>query len=109
MIHKKIEQLIPHISEDFITYNLADEGKYIPFINFWQSFDTITEGKFDRKIESALQDTGYMIEYEDRFRGPIHQYCIYPNFKNLKDGSYEFVNDNWSIEEMIDLLIEILK
>lgn len=35
MIHKKIEKLIPYISEEFITYPLLGEGKYIPFLKCW--------------------------------------------------------------------------
>ena len=34
MIHQKIEKLIPFISEEFITYPLWKEGKYIPFLKF---------------------------------------------------------------------------
>ena len=39
-LHEKIEKLIPFISEEFITYPLWEEGKYIPFLKCWQKADT---------------------------------------------------------------------
>jgi hypothetical protein len=36
MIQKQIDKLIPYLNENFITYPLWEEGKYIPFVNACQ-------------------------------------------------------------------------
>jgi hypothetical protein len=110
LIHKKIEKLIPYISENFITYPLWEEGKYIPFVNFWQKVETEEEFEvLGKKIEIVFENSGYVVHYSDwNFSDTIHNYEIYPDFEDKDDGSYEFVNKDWSIEEMIDLLSALI-
>jgi len=107
MLHEKIEKLIPFISENFITYPLWEEGKYIPFVNFWIKVDTEDEiQEFDFKCKEIFEDTGYIVSYNDtNYSNTILQYSVFPNFNDLENGPYEFVKKDWSIEEMIDLLI----
>ncbi len=106
--HQKVDRLIPFISEDFITYPLWEEGKYIPFLKFWQKADS--ENKCTRKLNKYFKKTGYEISSVDKeHRSVIHEFYVYPKWKELKNGSYKFVKKDWSIEEMIDLLSAILK
>ena len=111
MVHQKIEQLIPYISENFITYPLWEEGKYIPFINFWQRIESQEEFEvLHNKMLQIIPKSGYDVEYDiDSPGNTIHHFYIYPKFKDRKDGSYKFKKKDWSIEEMLDLLVIILK
>lgn len=106
MIHKKIEKLIPYISENFITYPLWEEGKYIPFVNIWIKVDNQEqEDEFDSKLVRIFRDTGYRIIFEgSSFSQDILYYQVHPKFKELKNGSYKYEKKDWSIEEMLDLL-----
>lgn len=111
MIHKKIEKLIPFISEDFITYPLWEEGKYIPFIKCWQKADTKNKcTRLSTHLNKHFEKTGYEISFiEKEHRTVIHEFYIYPKYKELKNGSYKFIKIDWSIEEMLDLLSGVLK
>ena len=36
MLHKKLEKLIPHLTDNVISYDLWEEGHYnIPFVHFF--------------------------------------------------------------------------
>ena len=107
MIQEKINKLIPFISENFITYPLWEEGKYIPFLKCWQKADTENRcTRLSNKLNKHFEKTGYKISFIGKeHRSVIHEFYIYPKFKELKNGSYKFVKKDWSIEEMIDLLI----
>ena len=111
MIHQKIEKLIPFISEEFITYPLWEEGKYIPFVNIWIKVDNEEEiNEFDFKCKEIFKNTGYKIVFDDcNFSETILKYQVHPNFKDLSNGSYKFTKNDWSIEEMLDLLEVTLK
>lgn len=106
MIDKEFSKLIPYISENFITYPLWEEGKYIPFINFWQKLETEKEYiKFNKKLKYIFNKLGYGFYCkEDYHKCVIYEYQIYPKFKELKNGSYKFIKKDWSIEEIINCL-----
>jgi len=111
MINQKIEKLIPFISEEFITYPLWEEGKYIPFLKFWQKADTENKCiRLSNKLNKHFEKTGYEISFVGKDHiSVIHEFYLYPKFKELKDGSYKFVKEDWSIEEMLELLGSVLK
>lgn len=111
MIHKKIEKLIPFLNENFITYPLCEEGKYIPFVNFWQKADADMDSlEKEGRIMEVFKDTCYQIEYSDnKYSDTIHEFKVYPNFTYLENGGYDFYKKDWSIEEILDLLITALK
>lgn len=111
MIHQKIEKLIPYLSENFVTYPLWEEGKYIPFVNFWQKSDTDMDFlEMEGRIKEIFNNTGYSVDYSDNnFSDTIHEYYVYPEFTDLENGGYDFVKKDWSIEEMLDLLGSVLK
>jgi len=109
MIQEKINKLIPYISENFISYPLWEEGNYIPVISFWailkddltaavNNTDWMYEGIKNKGYELLHGNTGY--EYTI---SPIWDYC---------DGGdsdvFKVENENWSIEEMIDIITEFL-
>lgn len=106
MIQENINKLIPFISENFITYPLWEEGKYIPFVNFWQKAETVSKcNQLDKRLRTLDTDTGYCIGIEDKQHSSvIHRCFIYPEFIETDDGGYEFVKKDWSIEEMISML-----
>ena len=110
-IQKQIDKLIPYLSENFITYPLWEEGKYIPFVNFWQICRTQNEIQvLDKNLQKVFENSGYVVQYNDcNFDGTILEYSVYPNYDDLDDGSYKFVKKDWSIEEMLDLLEIALK
>ena len=111
MLHQKIEKLIPFISEEFITYLLWEEGKYIPFLKCWQKADN--ENKFSRlsnRLKKHFEKSGYEISFvPQEHRSVIHEFYIYPKYKELENGSYKFNKTDWSIEEMLDMLANVLK
>ena len=111
MIQKQIDKLIPYLSENFITYPLWEEGKYIPFVNFWQICKTQNEIQvLDKNLQKVFENSGYIVQYNDcNFDETILQYSVYPNYDDLDDGSYKFVKQYWSIEEVLDLLGYVLK
>mgnify|MGYP003584314007 CR=1 FL=1 len=110
-LHYKIEKLIPFISEEFITYPLWEEGKYIPFLKCWQKADTKNKcTQLLNRLNKRFEKTGYEISFIDKeHRSVINEFYLYPKFKELKNGSYKFVKKDWSIEEMLDLLVSVLK
>lgn len=105
-LHESINKLIPFISEDFITYPLREEGKYIPFLKCWQKADTENKcTRLSNRLNKLFEKTGYEISFIDKeHRSVIHEFYVYPKFKELKNGSYKFSKKDWSIEEMIELL-----
>jgi hypothetical protein len=111
MIQEKINKIIPYISEEFITYPLWEEGKYIPFIKCWQKADTENKcTRLSNRLNNHFEKTGYEISFIGKeHRSVIHEFYVYPKYKELKSGSYKFAKKDWSIEEMIDLLSNILK
>ena len=109
-IHESINELIPFISENFITYPLWEEGKYIPFVNFWQTARNSDEGKIlHERIKKLDSNLDYCVELNLNESGKTCiVYSIYPDFAETEDGGYEFINPDWSIEEMISLVKEFL-
>lgn len=110
-LHQKIERLIPFISEEFITYPLWEEGKYIPFLKCWQKADTENKRtRLSNSLNNHFEKTGYEISFIGKeHRSVIHEFYIYPKWKELKNGAYKFVKKDWAIEEMLDLLGSALK
>lgn len=106
MIHQKIEKLMPFISADFITYPLSEEGKYIPFLKCWQRVNTQKEyNHLSKTLRKHFAGSGYGISFTDwEYTSVIYEFQIYPKFRELKSGSYKFEKEDWSIEEMLDLL-----
>jgi hypothetical protein len=101
MINKQFNKLIPYVSENFITYPLWEEGKYIPFVNFWC---------IDEKVKSKIKkfkSKNYTIEKGDTSYSTTF-YQIYPNFEDSEELGYIFTKDDWSIEEMIKIIIKLL-
>lgn len=111
MLQQKIEKLIPYISNEFITYPLCEEGKYIPFLRCWQKADTENKcTRLSNRLNKHFDKTGYEISFIGKeYRSVIHEFYIYPKFRELKNGSYKFTKQDWSIEEMLDLLALFLK
>ena len=108
MIHKKIEQLIPYISREFLTYPLWEEGQMIPFVNFWQIGATrVLQDAITERLECLFLEKGYIIQ-EERRGGKIIDYVIFPDYMVADDCGLVFKNENWSIEEIIDLLIQYI-
>jgi len=107
-IQDKIKKLIPFVSENFITFPLAEEGNLTPFINFWKIVETWNEAEmFNRKLHDGLFETGY--EYGcEVIIGRIHSYNIHPAFVITGQGGYEYVNPNWSIEGMLDIIGDVI-
>ena len=110
MIHQKIEKLIPFISEEFITYPLWEEGKYIPFLKCWQKAETDDKcTDLSNRLNKHFEKTGYEISFIPKeHRSVIHEFYLHPKYKELKNGSYKFNKTDWSIEEMLDLLADVL-
>lgn len=111
MIQDNINKLIPFISENFITYPLWEDGKYIPFINFWQKAETISKcKKLDKCLTVLDTNTGYKIGIKEKYhRSVIHECFIYPDFIETDEGGYEFIKKDWSIEEMLKMVDIFLK
>lgn len=108
MIQDKIDKLIPYIDENFITYPLGEEGKYIPFVRFWFCTKNKDELKdVIAKLNAIFNGTGYVIDYYLQSRS-MHHFTVSPDFTDLNNGSYEYVKKDWSIEEMLDLLADAL-
>jgi len=103
MINEQFDKLIPYVSENFITYPLFEEGKYIPFLNFWHI------PKDDNVVYDRLQDFDnphYEILVHDT-EYSIKECQIYPKFIDI-DYGYTFEKEDWSIEEMVEIVIKLL-
>lgn len=110
-IHERLNKLIPYVNENAITYPLCEEGKYIPFLNFWQLAETqdAFDG-MDTRLLSQFEKSGYIINYSDNnSTNTIHKYEVYPDYLDTEDGGYEFVKKDWSLEEMIELVAAVIK
>jgi len=105
-IQNKINEIIPFIQGNFITYPLWEEGKYIPFVNFWQRASNSKEiMMLNKKLRKLDTNTGYKIGIEGKeYPSVLFNIFIYPDYIDNGDGSYEFIKSDWSIEEMIDLI-----
>ena len=67
MIHQKIDKLIPYLSENFITYPLWEEVKYIPFLKCWQKADTDNKcTRLPNKLNKHFEKTGYEISFIEK-------------------------------------------
>ena len=110
MIADKIEKLIPYIEENFITFPLWEEGKYIPFVSIWQKINSISEVlDFDKKLDQLFLNSKYDYDcLDNNFSETIYKYHIFPRYKELDNGGFEYLYDNWSIEEILDLLYSVL-
>lgn len=109
-IHESINELIPYISENFITYPLWEEGKYIPFVNFWQIARNADERiMLLNRIRKLDSNPDYCIGINLNESNKTCLVCsVSPDFVEMEDGGYEFVNPHWSIEVMILLVKEFL-
>jgi len=110
-LKEKIEYVIPYVSEEFITFPLNEEGKYIPFVNFWQLLKNKKDLKtLKQKLECALEGTGYAFEFLPLYTITSIQYIqIFPDFIDLDDGGYKFIKEDWSVEEIVDIFAEFIK
>ena len=109
MIQDKINKILPYIEESFITYNLAEYGNYTPFVNFW----TTTLKPFEKNNErhenwiELFKSKGYEINEEYRTQ-KISGFTVCPIFIHRDNGTILYRNENWSIEEMLDLIHDVL-
>lgn len=111
-LQQKIDKLLPYVSENFITYPLIEEGKYIPFINFWFICKDDTEfNKLGDKIGDSSITGGYIVDIvsENIFIGSPFNIQIYPDFEDTEEGGYEFADENWSIEQMLEIITELIE
>ena len=126
MNYSQIQQLIPFVDKNFITFPLATtEGVYIPFYNFWQSLSTKEDLKvFIRKATAILENTGYKLrlKYEEDvhiynygeindMRSTIVDFQIYPIYELIEENDGDItvkVNPIVYYVDVIDLLIKII-
>lgn len=108
MIHKEIEKLIPYISENFITYPLWEEGKFIPQLNFWRICESKEFGAMLDMIDDINIRKYYSCVIEASSERIDTKISIMPVFEETEDGGYKFVKEDWSIEEMIDIALKIV-
>ena len=102
MINEQFNKLIPYMSENFITYPLFEEGNYTPFLNFWTIPKEDNIDIYRGLLE--FQHPHYEIIVEDT-ECSIKECKIYPKFTEL----YEYAKSDWSIEEMVEIVIKLLK
>lgn len=110
MIGDRIKKLLPFLNENFITFPLWEEGRFIPFVSFYQITDSQDRlSHLKDLIKTTLKDTGYRCDNssENSF-GKINSFFIYPNFLEKEEEDYCFAKKDWSIEEMLDLIIIII-
>jgi len=104
MIHKQLERLIPYISEEAITYPLWEEGAYIPFLNL----DIVNE-KYPN-VEQGICEEAYAkgYDFDSETYGGITRLRIFPSFEYSEGGGFDYAKEDWSIEEMIDIVAKAL-
>lgn len=116
MIQEKINKLIPFISENFISYPLWEEGNYIPVVSFWAVVSPDLESEF---IENEwefefIEAKGYELTCVDSNFVGVSRLCVFnmtPLWDYCEDGSdevFKVQKENWSIEEMLDIISEFL-
>ena len=86
MIHIQINRLIPFVKENFITYPLWEEGKYIPFVNFWQKVESKEQIlSLDKKLKAVFQAKGYNVQLEEsNFNETILNYFRFASFYGFR-------------------------
>ena len=104
MINKEFNKLIPYVSENFITYPLAEEGIYLPFLNFW-----CIDKKTVNKVKKFKNDN-YEINthWSSTIFDTTQHYTISPKFEYNDELGYVLIKEDWSIEEMIQIIIKLL-
>lgn len=55
LVETKISEILPFVSENFITFPLWEEGDFGPVVNVWAIFDTVPQWYKDTVL--ALQNT----------------------------------------------------
>ena len=110
MLQTKIDKLIPFISENFITYPLYEEGNYTPHINVWQICRNDLEyNDLIEKLNTITRNNEYYFDIDLKYpRSKIYEISLCPSHEHLNDGGFDYIKKDWSIEEMIDLLITII-
>lgn len=102
------KKVIPYICEDFITIPLWEEGNYTLQVNFWQKFKDVAEfNKYNKILIKLFKVKQYEVYILATSR-VIYNIYISPKLKYLKNGSFEYLNPNWSVEEIIELFSEYL-
>lgn len=92
--------LAPFVEENFITFPLFMEGIYLPFVNIWGTFS-------DKKVAKYIPD-GYdwqTDEYNPRYDTRCFSVC--PKFKRTEDGGFTLEKEDWTIEEMVQIVCTI--
>lgn len=113
-INEQIKEIIPFVDENFITFPLCEEGNYTPFLNFWQFFGGNVRKvnklslEFEIKAQRIFIQFGYMVEI-NRINSNLFEYKINPILIYSKKGKIIYLNKNWSIEEMIELIKKCLQ
>lgn len=105
MVQEKIDKILPYINREFITYELAEEGIYVPTLNFWvHTTDEIVLDLFLGGLESDLNKKGYELSVDKYDGADITPYHITPIIAYDNDGGYKIVNKGWSIENILDIV-----
>jgi hypothetical protein len=119
---QKIEQLIPNIKENFMTYPLAEEGDYRPTIDIWKiSNKKLVFPKDDINTLPFLK-TKYHIEV-DYYRMDNYSKHTFEDVLNNKPTKksnkymYEFsiynkddilTNPKYDLDEMLDVAYKLI-
>lgn len=113
---KRLEKLLPYATNNIISYDLWEEGIYnVPFFRIFQVLDKKELKKFEEKVEKLNNNNlDYVFEIEDKdcyrtMNKKTYTIVCFPNFEYNKDGSIYHIKDTWSIEEMIDLMVKLVK
>ena len=113
-LHEQINQLIPYIGENVISYRLWEEGIYLPFVTFWQQYNYEDAVHYLEFLTKSFEQFGYGVDMEEplhmsKHKKQIYSYIVYPDFDYRDDGGYFTKREDWSIEEIFNLIIEHLK
>jgi hypothetical protein len=106
MVYEKILKIKDIIVPTFISF---DEGvvPYLTFVNPEKYRDNIQE--FDAIIAEFNNSRKYEIDCVDSNSfGDQFKYQLTPKYYHL-DNEIAFVSKEWSIEEMVDILVELNK
>ena len=122
---EKIAELIPFVSENFITFPLAEEGDYRPTINIWKiskdklDFNSLPFGNIN---DLPFLQKKYYVHFEfDTIESPNEIFKEY-NFSEIKDYKEKFIynfsiynkddvleNSNYNLNEMLDVALKLIK
>ena len=99
-ITKKIKQLIPFVSDDFMTFPLSEEGDFRPTISFWQLYKS--KDCIPYLDNFTINDIYVIVEIKENLH---NYYCVTYSLSNNTDPTK---HSKYNLKKMLNLATKII-